>query len=89
MQVEPPSPFELSTTLRIACAVAAASILFGFAMTPTTDRLRMISHAVLCAVMTSCAIYGLRTRRNRVLTALLLLSFLVSVILRLQLHDFP
>jgi hypothetical protein len=89
MQIKPRSPLELSTTLRVLCAVAAASILFGFVMTRATDRLRMISHAVLCAALASCAIYGLRTRRNRVLTTLLFLSFLVFFILRLQLHDFP
>jgi hypothetical protein len=89
MSSEPRSPLELNAAMRIVSALAAASVLVGLAVAPYTDRLRMASNAVFCVVLASWAIYGNRTRRNRMLTALLLLVFLAILVLRVQRHDFP
>jgi hypothetical protein len=84
MQSPPRSPFELSAALRILCALGAASIIFGVVVAPFTDRLRVFGNVTLCAALTSCAVYGLRTQRNRMLTALLLLIYLVLFVIVVQ-----
>jgi hypothetical protein len=89
MQSEPRSPLELNAVMRIVSAIAAASVLVGLVLAPYTDRLRMASNAVFCVVLACWAIYGNRTRRNRMLTALLLLIFLAVFASRVHQHDFP
>ena len=67
---------------RVLGAFAAAGFGYSF-MTPPTDRLRVITGAVGCVAFATMAIYGNRSRRSRLLVALLQLVFamlLVSVL---------
>jgi uncharacterized membrane protein YsdA (DUF1294 family) len=68
------------------CAVSAIGTYVEF-MTPPTDRLRIVTGAFGCVAWASMAIYGHRTRRNRMLAALLLFVFVALLMVLLQQHD--
>jgi hypothetical protein len=86
MQPDHRSPLELGAALRILCAVSAIGTFLVFT-DPPTDRLRIVTGALGCLAWASMAIYGHRTRRNRMLAAFLLLVFVTLVMVLLRQHD--
>jgi uncharacterized membrane protein YsdA (DUF1294 family) len=66
--------------------VSAVGTFLAFTHSPT-DRLRIVTGAFGCLAWASMAIYGHRTRRNRMLAAFLLLVFVTLAMVLLRQHD--